>query len=78
MPNMTGDKLAQEVMRLRPGLPVILCTGFSERISEMKAKALGIQEFVMKPFDLNDLAQTIRRALDHKIKKVLSRNLQFL
>jgi DNA-binding NtrC family response regulator len=44
----------------------------------MKAKALGIQEFVMKPFDLNDLAQTIRRALDHKIKKVLSRNLQFL
>jgi CheY-like chemotaxis protein len=78
MPNMTGDKLAQEVMRLRPGLPVILCTGFSERISEMKAKALGIQEFVMKPFDLNDLARTIRRALDHKIKKVLSRNLQFL
>lgn len=78
MPNMTGDKLAQEVMRLRPGLPVILCTGFSDRISEMKAKALGIQEFVMKPFDLNALAQTIRRALDHKIKKVLSRNLQFL
>jgi PAS domain S-box-containing protein len=78
MPNMTGDKLAQEVMRFRPGLPVILCTGFSDRISEMKAKALGIQEFVMKPFDLNDLAQTIRRALDHKIKKVLSRNLQFL
>ncbi|MDH4266682.1 MAG: PAS domain S-box protein [Deltaproteobacteria bacterium] len=78
MPNMTGDKLAQEMMRLRPGLPVILCTGFSERISEMKAKALGIQDFVMKPFDLNDLARTIRRALDHNIKRILTRNLQFL
>lgn len=78
MPNMTGDKLAQEMMRLSPGLPVILCTGVSERISEMKAKALGIQEFVMKPFDLNDLARTIRRALDHNIKRVLTRNLQFL
>jgi PAS domain S-box-containing protein len=66
MPNMTGDKLAQELMRIRPGLPVILCTGYSERISEAKAKALGIQEFVSKPFDLNHLARIIRRAIDHK------------
>jgi PAS domain S-box-containing protein len=66
MPNMTGDKLAQELMRIRPGIPVILCTGYSDRISEAKAKALGIQEFVSKPFDMNHLARVIRRAIDHK------------
>jgi PAS domain S-box-containing protein len=66
MPNMTGDKLAQELMRIRPGIPVVLCTGYSERISEAQAKALGIQEFVIKPFDINRLARVIRRAIDHE------------
>lgn len=78
MPNMTGDKLAQELLRIRPGIPVILCTGYSERISEAKAKALGIQEFLTKPFDMNHLAHTIRRALDHKEKRFLGLRPQFL
>jgi len=70
MPNMTGDKLAREIMRIRPGIPIILCTGFSEHISEEKAKEMGIREFVMKPLVMGDLARTIRRVLDHKEEKI--------
>ncbi|MBF0474435.1 MAG: PAS domain S-box protein, partial [Deltaproteobacteria bacterium] len=64
MPQMTGVDLAREILRIRPDMPVILCTGFSEMISEEKAKALGILEFVMKPLNRSDTAQVIRRALD--------------
>ena len=49
MPNMTGERLAREILAIRPGIPNILCTGFSEYMSEEKAKALGIRELVMKP-----------------------------
>ena len=63
MPNMTGDRLAQELLRIRPGIPIILCTGFSERITEEKAKAMGIGEFVMKPLVMKDLAKAMWSAL---------------
>jgi len=67
MPNMRGDRLARELLEIRPDIPIILCTGFSESISEEGAKALGVREFAMKPLLLKDLAQAIRRALDsHK------------
>jgi PAS domain S-box-containing protein len=68
MPNMTGDKLAQELLKIRPGIPIILCTGFSERITADKAKAMGIEEFVTKPLIIYDLAKLIRRALDRRKK----------
>jgi DNA-binding NtrC family response regulator len=55
--------LAQELIRIRPGIPIILCTGFSEHITEEKAKALGIREFVMKPLIITELAEAMRRAL---------------
>ena len=63
MPNMTGEKLAGEILRIRPDLPIILCTGFSEHVTEGKAKALGIREFLMKPLTLKDLARALRRNL---------------
>ena len=66
MPNMTGDKLAAEVMRIRPDIPVILCTGFSEKINEHKAKTMGIHAYVMKPIVLKEMAKTIREVLDQK------------
>ncbi|MBM4329748.1 MAG: response regulator [Deltaproteobacteria bacterium] len=66
MPNMTGARLTRELLRIRHDLPVILCTGFNEQMDEIKAKVLGVQEFVMKPFDYNNLANTIRRALDER------------
>ncbi len=64
MPNMTGEKLAAEIMNIRPDIPVILCTGFSEVITADKAKAMGIREYVMKPILKRRIAETIRRVLD--------------
>ena len=49
MPNMTGDRLAEELISIRPEIPVIICTGFSERINKEKAEAIGIKSFLMKP-----------------------------
>jgi len=49
MPNMTGAVLSQRIHAIRSDIPIILCTGFSELIDGEKAKALGIQEYIMKP-----------------------------
>jgi CheY-like chemotaxis protein len=64
MPNMTGDKLAEAVMSINKETPVILCTGFSNKIDEPRAKAMGISEFIMKPIIRRDLAAAVRRSLD--------------
>jgi CheY-like chemotaxis protein len=64
MPHMTGADLAREMMLIRPDIPVILCTGFSERITEEKAREMGIRAFAMKPFNMRDIAETVRRVLD--------------
>jgi CheY-like chemotaxis protein len=64
MPQMTGERLARELMSLRPDIPVILCSGFSEGIDAEKAKAMGIRCFLLKPVLLRDLADAVRRALD--------------
>jgi PAS domain S-box-containing protein len=66
MPHMTGDQLAKEILGIRPDIPVILCTGFSERINNQVAKDMGIRELLIKPIMLGKLANTIRRVLDGK------------
>ena len=66
MPHMTGDKLARELMKIRPQIPIILCTGHSIRVSEEKAKDIGIKAFVMKPLVMRNLAETVRKVLDEK------------
>ncbi len=63
MPQMNGDELAREILKICPDLPVILCTGFSERVSATKAKAMGIKEFLLKPLAIGDLARAVRRCL---------------
>jgi len=63
MPELTGAQLAREFLRLRPDLPVILATGFSEIIDEEGARALGVRDFVLKPLNMRDLAERIRKAL---------------
>jgi PAS domain S-box-containing protein len=63
MPKMTGEVLATEILKIRPDMPIVLCTGFSERITREKAISLGIREFLMKPFDLKQLAETVHRIL---------------
>ena len=64
MPHMTGKELAQELLLLNPVLPIILCTGFSETITEDAAKRIGIQAFILKPIVMADLAKTMRRVLE--------------
>ena len=64
MPGMTGDKLALVLLDIRSDIPIILCTGYSEHISEERAKSLGIREFIMKPFEVEILAKGIRKVLD--------------
>jgi len=66
MPELTGSELAKELLLIRPDIPVILCTGFSEVISPEKVKEIGIKEFVMKPFDIKQLAKLIRKVLGNK------------
>jgi DNA-binding NtrC family response regulator len=66
MPHMTGDKLAREIMKIRPHIPVILCTGHSGGITEKKAKDVGIKAFVMKPVLRRVMVETVRRVLDKK------------
>ncbi len=64
MPKMTGDKLAQGIKEVRPDIPVILCTGFSELVDEETAKALGISAYVTKPIIGQTFSRTVRNALD--------------
>jgi len=64
MPQMTGERLAGAMKTIRPDIPVIVCTGFSERISRDNAAALGIDGFLMKPIVKSELAGIVRKVLD--------------
>ncbi len=69
MPNITGDELAREMIKIRPDIPVILCTGFSKTITSEKAKEIGIRDFILKPILANELAVTVRKTLDLSVEK---------
>ena len=71
MPGMTGDRLASELISIRPDIPVILCTGYHEHLTEEKANELGIKEFILKPVDLRTLSEVIRKVLDRGEGRVL-------
>jgi len=64
MPNMTGDVLSTEILKVRPGFPIIMATGFSEIMTEEKAKRAGIRDFLLKPLVVRDLARIIRKVFD--------------
>ena len=66
MPGMTGLDLARRILLMRPGVPIILCTGYSNLVDEIKAKSYGIKAFAMKPVTKNDIAVIIRKVLDGK------------
>jgi CheY-like chemotaxis protein len=66
MPNMTGDVMAREILKVRPGLPIIMATGFSELMNEEKAKRAGIRGFLFKPLVIRDLAIVVRKVLDNR------------
>ena len=64
MPNLTGDQLSIEMMKIRSDIPVILCTGYSRKISDEIASEIGIKAFAYKPVVKADLAKTVRKVLD--------------
>ena len=64
MSNMPGDKLSTELIKIRSDIPILLCTGFSEIMSEDRAASIGIKGFLLKPIVMMDLAQKIREVLD--------------
>ena len=66
MPGMTGIDLARSLMQIRPGIPIILCSGYSNLISEEKARLIGIRGFALKPLAKNQIALHIRRVLDEE------------
>ena len=61
---MTGMRFAQKILEVRPDLPIILFTGYSENVSSEEAKAAGIREFLIKPCSKHQLAVTVRKVLD--------------
>ncbi len=64
MPRLTGDQLARKMLSIRPGTPIIICTGFSERISRDKAAAMGTRGLLMKPIVSSELASMVRKVID--------------
>jgi PAS domain S-box-containing protein len=64
MPRMTGFELAERIKTIRPDIPIILCTGYSDEMEVERAAALGISRMVMKPLGMNELAEAVRSALD--------------
>ena len=63
---MAGSELSSELLKIRPDIPIILCTGHSENMSREKAKDIGIKEFLTKPLNKQELAEAVRRVLDKK------------
>ena len=63
MPDMTGDVLARKLISIRPDIPIIVCTGYSERINPDIVKEIGIKEMALKPVVMKDIAQMIQRVL---------------
>ena len=64
MPNMTGDRLAEELLKIRADIPILLCTGFSQGIDEEKAASIGIKGLLLKPIIMTDMSGMIRKALN--------------
>lgn len=64
MPGITGSDLARRMIQIRPDIPIILCTGYSNLIDEHSAKALGIKEFALKPLTKGAIGALIRKVLD--------------
>jgi PAS domain S-box-containing protein len=64
MPKMTGDQLAEQLISIRPDIPIILLTGFSERMNKEIAERIGIKGFLLKPVPKSNLARLVRKLLD--------------
>jgi signal transduction histidine kinase/ActR/RegA family two-component response regulator len=71
MPNIEGTELATLMKEIRPGLRVIIITGYAENLSEEVLSQCGISEVILKPMILDDFSKVIRRVLDKNYKKTI-------
>lgn len=68
MPYMTGEKLAKELLKIRKDIPIIISSGHSENINEEKASKMGIKAFIMKPYGIESLANTVADVLNQTVR----------
>jgi PAS domain S-box-containing protein len=66
MPNLSGAELASEILKIKPDMPIILCSGYSSVVTEEEALALGIKKYAAKPVDIRTLTKVVREVLDKK------------
>jgi PAS domain S-box-containing protein len=66
MPGVTGVQLSKRILEVRPDIPIVLCTGYSDHVSPEASSQIGIRQFLMNPSTRQELAQTIRNILDEK------------
>jgi CheY-like chemotaxis protein len=66
MPHLNGMQLVKELIAARPDIPIIICTGFSERVNYQKAEAMRVKGLLLKPVGMMDLAHKVREVLDLK------------
>ena len=64
MPEITGDQLSRELLAINPNIPIIICSGFSERIGQEQIMAIGVKDVLMKPITIAELSQKVRTVLD--------------
>jgi two-component system cell cycle sensor histidine kinase/response regulator CckA len=64
MPKLTGDRLSQEIRKIRTDIPIILCTGYTDKLADKSALDFGVQDFMAKPIKQADLVRTVRNVLD--------------
>jgi len=66
---MTGDKLAEALLEIRSDTPIILCSGYNEKISKENAQELGIRKYLEKPVVMEKLARSVREVLDAGLRE---------
>ena len=64
MPNITGDRLAREILSMRADIPIIIVTGFSEQMQEDEMKGMGVKRVILKPIITREIAHAVREVLD--------------
>jgi PAS domain S-box-containing protein len=78
MPNMTGIQLARELISIRPEIPIIICTGFTDEKDEQCARDMGVKGFLIKPVAIGDLAIMVRNVLDSEVSQGPCQNVSYM
>lgn len=69
MPKLDGEEVFRTIHALRPQLPVVLMSGFSEQEATARFAGAGLAGFLAKPFRLEELTSAVRVALEPKVRE---------